>query len=171
MKEKDEGFSVVDGVSVVAGLVLATVLVSVVWLVVLLELLDGVVVFLPHAARRVATSKLVANSFIFFIFLVLLLFTMEGKACGLVVGHDGNIGYLNPSGLVGKEEDNISNVLGLQGLDSLVKLGGSFLISMEAHQAKISFNQARLDGRDLDVRGDCINPDAITEHFDSRLSS
>lgn len=126
MKENDEGFSVVDGVSVVAGLVLATVLVSVVWLVVLLELLDGVVVFLPHAARRVATSKLVANSFIFFIFLVLLLFTMEGKACGLVVGHDGNIGYLNPSGLVGKEEDNISNVLGLQGLDSPVKTGRPF---------------------------------------------
>ena len=123
----------VEGVSVVAGLELTIVLVSVPLLELLL-LLDGAVDFLPQAASKVATRRAVAAiSLIFFIYLILLIFAMNGKASSLLIGHDGNIGYLDPSGLVGNVEDYISNILGLKRLNPLVKLSSSLFVSMDAN--------------------------------------
>ena len=122
----------VEGVSVVAGLELTIVLVSVPFLELLL-LLDGAVDFLPQAASKVATRRAVVKNLIFFIYLILLIFAMNGKTSSLLIGHDGNIGYLDPSGLVGNVEDNISNILGLKGLNPPVKLRCPLFISMEAN--------------------------------------
>ena len=122
----------VEGVSVVAGLELTIVLVSVPCLELLL-LLDGAVDFLPQAASKVATRRAVIKNLIFFIYLILLIFAMNGKASSLLIGHDGNIGYLDPSGLVGNVEDYISNILGLKRLNPLVKLSSSLFVSMEAN--------------------------------------
>ena len=94
---------------------------------------------------------------------------MHHKSRRLLIRHDGYVRNLHPFRLVRHIHDDVGHILRLHRINTGINGCRFFLIPVKAYFAERRFHNARLNGGHLDIRGDRIHANTVTEGLNRRL--